>query len=134
MDFLVKKLENMTVYFFGKEEKATISIIEVDPQIQFTCNDCAKKVSVFTALWHNKIDLNQYLSAEMEHLQKGTISGTRCIECSEKYIKKNHIHYYNILKTEERNSPRQISALKSMANFKAAQLLIKWFKETFSKK
>ena len=134
MDFFVKKLENMNVYYFGKEEKATISIIEVDPQIQFSCNDCGKKINIFTTLWHNKIDLNQLLSAEMEHLQKGTISGVRCLECSTVYIDKNYKNFYNILLQEKNNSPRKISALKSMANFKAAQLLIKWFNENFSKK
>ncbi|MDD3627197.1 MAG: hypothetical protein PHV06_07745 [bacterium] len=133
MDFIVKKLENMTVYYFGKEEKATISIIEVDPQIQFTCNDCGKKVSIFTALWHNKIDLNQLLQAEMEHLQKGTISGVRCLDCSNVYAQNNYQNFYKILLQEKENSPRKISALKSMANFKAAQLLIKWFDENFSK-
>lgn len=132
MDFFVKKLENMTVYFFGKEEKATISIVEVDPQIQFTCNDCGKKMTVFTTLWHNKVDMNSLLNAEMEHLQKGTISGIRCMECSEKYIKSNYQNFYKILMKEQDKSPRKISALKSMANFKAAQLLLKWYKENFN--
>lgn len=131
MEFLVKKLDNMTVYYFGKEEKATISIIEVDPQIQFTCNTCGAKISTFTTLWHNKIDMNFLLNAEMEHLQKGTISGVRCLDCSLKYIEENYNNFYKVLLKEKDNSPRKISALKSMANFKAAQLLIKWFEDHF---
>ncbi len=132
MEIKTEKLQSMTVFYFGKPENTTLSIIYSDPQIVFTCEVDKAPTNEFMVLWDNTMDINFYLNAEMEFVSQGISSGIKCLPHAEEFLKKQYMEAYNGLsRTNDANMKNLM--MKSLANVKAALFLLNWYKENKSK-
>jgi hypothetical protein len=132
MDIKTKKLKSMQVFYFGKEENASLSIIITNRQIQCSCEICKKPFNIFMTLWDETMSIDYYLKAEMKFISQGINSGIKCLDDAEKTIRKQYQESYQQLsKTTDINLKKLV--IKSLTNLKAALVLIRWFKENKNK-
>ena len=128
MEIKTKKMKSMMVFYFGKPENTTLSIIVTNPQIQFTCEVGNKPVNAFMTLWDDSMDVDFYLNSEMEQVTEGINTGIKCLPHAGEYLKKQYMQLYNKFKEQTDPNMKKLT-LKSLANIKAAINLMKWFKE-----
>jgi len=132
MEIKKEVLNNLTVYYFGNPENASLSIIEADPQLQFTCEMGGDKTNIFMALWDNQTDLNFYLNAEMEALTNNMNSGIKCLHHADEFLRARYKEIYDKLVSMTDPNLKKLF-IKSIANIKAALNLIKWYNENIKK-
>ncbi|MCK5398755.1 hypothetical protein KAI78_00045 [bacterium] len=126
MEIKTKKVKGMMIFYFGKEENTTLSIIAMNPQLQVTCEVENHPTNVFMALWDHSMDLNYYLDSDMKFVSQEINSGIKCLPHYEETLKKQYMEIYEELNnTSDRNMKGLM--IKSLANLKAALVLIKWF-------